>query len=35
MSKLAPKKYGDKLDIEHSGKTNVEVDVYIGGVKRE
>jgi hypothetical protein len=35
MSKLAPKKYGDKLDIEHSGKTNVEVDVYIGGVKVE
>jgi hypothetical protein len=35
MSKLAPKKYGDKLDIEHSGKTEVEVEVYIGGVKRE
>jgi hypothetical protein len=35
MSKLAPKKYGERIDIEHSGKTNVEVDVYIGGVKME
>ena len=31
LSKLAPKKYGEKLDIEHSG--NMDIKVTIGGSK--
>lgn len=35
LAKWYPKKYGDKLDIEHSGKTNMNVEVYIGGQRVE
>ena len=35
LAKWYPKKYGEKLDIEHSGKTTMEVEVYIGGKRVE
>ena len=35
LAKWYPKKYGDKLDIEHSGKTELEVEVFIGGKRVE
>jgi hypothetical protein len=31
MSKLAPKKYGDKIDVEHSGSTDMKITFKIGG----
>lgn len=31
MSKLAPKKYGEKLDVEHSGSTDMKITFKIGG----